>query len=185
MTEEAKEAAESPEQEPAGKGRRGLVMMLGTAALAAAVGAAGTVAVQHVGGEEAPPPEAESAHAADAAAPAAPAAPAPGVPAAQDFQQRLLALDPIVVNVAGGGGGRFLKVKVELETDSVAAKDELGLRLPQVKDAVITVLSSKQLADLADFEGKVLLKEELRNRIDELLTAGKLHAVLITEFVVQ
>ena len=97
----------------------------------------------------------------------------------------MLAFEPIVVNIAGSGSGRFLKVTVAVVTDTVEARDELGMRMPQVKDAMITLISSKRVVDVADFEGKVLLKEDLRDRIDGILLKGSVESVLLTEFVVQ
>ena len=63
--------------------------------------------------------------------------------------------------------------------------EELGVRLPQVRDATILLLSSKRLADISDYEGKTLLKDDLRARINATLETGKIEAVLFTEFVVQ
>jgi len=173
--------AEEVEEAGGGSGGKGggLVGMLLTALLAGLFGAAGTVAVQRSPLGQPPAPE------VPAPAPEAGAAPAAEGETAEDFQQRLLSLEPVVVNIAGSGIGRFLKVRVELEADSVAAREELSLRMPQVKDALITLMSSKRIADVADFEGKVLLKEDLRDRMNELLTKGSVKSVLLTEFVVQ
>ena len=173
----ADEAAEVEEGGGSGGKGGGLVGMLLTALLAGLFGAAGTVAVQKMGVGQ-PPPAAPVA--GEEAAGAVPAGETP-----EDFQARLLSLEPVVANVAGTGLGRFLKVKVEVETDSVATRDELNLRMPQVKDALITLMSSKRIADVSDFEGKVLLKEDLRDRLNELLSQGSVKSVLLTEFVVQ
>jgi len=178
MSDEAAEAEESP-QNTAGKGG-GLVTMLLTAVLAGVFGAVGAVAIQH-----SPLGQAPTAAATAAEPVAEDGTPSEPTETPEDFQARLLSIEPIVVNIAGSGVGRFLKVTVEVETDSVAARDELQIRLPQVKDSIITLMSSKRIADVADFEGKVLLKEDLRDRLNELLTTGSVESVLLTEFVVQ
>jgi flagellar basal body-associated protein FliL len=47
------------------------------------------------------------------------------------------------------------------------------------------LLSSKQLSDITDFEGKALLKEDILERVNDLLETGDVKSVLFTEFVVQ
>jgi len=174
MSDEEKEATE-----PGTGGRGGgWLGILATALLAGLFGAAGTVAVQHSPLGPAPPPAPVVESTASGPPPASTAS-------AEDLQARLISFEPIVVNIAGSGGGRFLKVTVAVVTDSVAAHEELGMRMPQVKDAMITLMSSKRVVDVADFEGKVLLKEDLRDRIDAILTQGSVESVLLTEFVVQ
>lgn len=101
------------------------------------------------------------------------------------FKERLYSLEPFVVNVTGEGYSRYLKVKVELEADTPELKTELDARLSQVRDAVIVLLSSKKLTDITDFEGKALLKQDIYERVNDILETGELNSVLFTEFVVQ
>lgn len=103
----------------------------------------------------------------------------------EGFKQRLYSLDPFVVNVSGDGYSRYLKVKVELEANTPELKIELDARISQVRDAVIVLLSSKKLSDITDFEGKALLKQDIFERVNDILETGELNSVLFTEFVVQ
>lgn len=102
-----------------------------------------------------------------------------------EFQSRLVSLEPFVVNVAGEGYPRFLKLKIELETDSKKTAEELDARRPQVRDTTILLLASKRLPEVTEFEGRALLKDDLRDRINSLLGSGSVSSVLFTEFVVQ
>jgi flagellar FliL protein len=101
------------------------------------------------------------------------------------FQERVYSLEPFVVNVTGDGYSRYLKVKIDLEGESVLVKDEVAAHLPQVRDAIIGLLSSKQLSDITDLEGKTMLKDDIALRVNDLLTQGDVKSVLFTEFVVQ
>ena len=101
------------------------------------------------------------------------------------FGERLLELDPFVVNVGDEGYPRYLKLELAFELDSPESKIALEERVPQVRDMTILLLSSKRLGELSDFEGKALLKEDLRDRIGGLLAAGSVESVMFTEFVVQ
>lgn len=101
------------------------------------------------------------------------------------FNKRVLALDPFVVNVGDEGYPRYLKLTLAFEVDSPESLASLQTRVPQVRDMTILLLSSKRLSELADFEGKALLKEDLRERVGGLLESGSVESVMFTEFVVQ
>ncbi len=49
----------------------------------------------------------------------------------------------------------------------------------------LLLLSSKRLSDVTEFEGRALLKDDLRERINGIVGEGKVASVLFTEFVVQ
>jgi flagellar basal body-associated protein FliL len=69
--------------------------------------------------------------------------------------------------------------------DSLSAREEIEARVSQVRDSTILLLSSKRLSDITDFEGKALLKDDLRERVNALLDQGQVRSVMFTEFVVQ
>lgn len=191
MAEE--ETTESTEEEAAaeGGGKSSLIMMIGAAVAALGVGAgAAYVAIKPDADRLA---ELEAQVAAEGETEAGDAATmeegaeATGDVAAggEAFAERVLALDPFVVNITGHDYARYLKVKIELEAESPTVRTELEERLPQVRDGVIVLLSSRRLSDVTDFEGKVLLKEAIAERINGMLESGAVRQVMFTEFVVQ
>lgn len=101
------------------------------------------------------------------------------------FGERVLSLDAFVVNVSGEAYPRYVKLQVALELDNLEAKAEAESRVAQIRDTTILLLSSKRLGDIDGFEGKALLKDDLRERINGMLTKGKVASVLFTEFVIQ
>ncbi|NNL87168.1 MAG: hypothetical protein HKP27_16005 [Myxococcales bacterium] len=103
----------------------------------------------------------------------------------ENFGERVFALDPFVVNITSEGYPRYLKLKLELELDRLETKEEAEQRLAQVRDTIILLLSSKRLTDISEFEGKALLKDDIRNRINGILQTGQVNSVLFTELVVQ
>jgi flagellar FliL protein len=98
---------------------------------------------------------------------------------------KYLALDPFIVNLVADDYARYLKVRIELEPDKAKTRAEIEGSLPQVRDATIALLSSKQFQDVTSFEGKALLKQDLMERINGMLKKGRVKSVLFTEFVVQ
>ncbi len=169
--EESKDAA------PAGKSP--IVLILLTAIVAAAVGAGVSFAMLQ---RAAPPAEGEGEVTEEAAAAAAEEE---AKAAAEEFKARLLALEPLIVNINGDGYARLLKLRVELECDTAATRQEAEARVPQIRDSLLTLVSSKRLADVTGFEGKTLLKADFQDRVNQVLENGKVDSVLFTEFVVQ
>lgn len=173
------ENAEGGEAQASGGGKS-IVMIVVAALISLGLGAGGAFffASSQVP-PPAPPPVVDEAAAAEAEMAATQKR------ETDDFKERLYGLDPLVVNVTGDGYNRFLKLRVELETSDPMLKDELDARLPQVRDALIVLLSSKQLSDITDFEGKALLKEDILERVNDIVETGSVRSILFTEFVVQ
>lgn len=164
-----------------GGGKGGIAMIIAAALVSLGLGAGGAF---FFASSQAPPPAAPlDAGAAEERA--ALEASASLKRSTEDFKERLYGLEPFVVNVTGDGYNRFLKLRVELEASEPRLKEEIDARLPQVRDALIVLLSSKQLSDITDFEGKALLKEDILERVNDLLETGSVRSILFTEFVVQ
>ncbi|MGD9156976.1 MAG: flagellar basal body-associated FliL family protein [Desulfobacteraceae bacterium] len=97
----------------------------------------------------------------------------------------IYSLDTFIVNLVGGRGKNYLKAKVELELDSEKTTIEIEKRLPQVRDAILTMLSSKSNEDINTLEGKFQLRAEIISTLNQNLTAGKVRNVYFTDFIVQ
>ena len=93
-------------------------------------------------------------------------------------------LDPFVVNLSGNAN-RYLKVVVVLQLSTPELADEVSNRSPQIKDSVITVLSSKSAEEILTVQGKYDLKVDLIRRINANLTIGVVRELFFTQFVVQ
>jgi flagellar FliL protein len=89
------------------------------------------------------------------------------------------------VNLSDPGRPRFLKLVVHLELDSEAVSTELQTLKPKVRDAMLTLLSSKTSAELSTVADKERLRNEMIHRLNAFLTAGKVVEVYFIEFVVQ
>jgi flagellar FliL protein len=96
----------------------------------------------------------------------------------------IMDMDPFIVNLADTEP-RFLKVTIKLELDGAPAKAEVGERIPQVRDAILMLLSSKDAQSLKPTAGKLQLRDEILQRINALLGTGQARNAYFTEFVVQ
>lgn len=98
-------------------------------------------------------------------------------------QAVLVPLEPFVLNLAEQG--RFLKLTMQFEVSDPANQQMVTDHIPQLKDAIIILISSKSVESLASPEGKLQLKDELLLRAN--LTIGKdiFKNLYFTEFVMQ
>lgn len=99
--------------------------------------------------------------------------------------ERLLRLDPFLVNLAGEGEPRYLRVRIALDVEDAASRRLLADHEAQVRDAVIALLSTRDWEDVTRFEGRALLKHDLRERLDGVVSGAGVRDVLFTEFVAQ
>jgi len=96
-----------------------------------------------------------------------------------------LALDPFIANLADEDGKRYLKATVQLEFFDRKVPEEFNARLPQMRDLLLTLFTSKLFAEIRTPEGKGLLRDDIINRVNRALRRDLVKAVYFTEFIVQ
>jgi flagellar FliL protein len=94
-------------------------------------------------------------------------------------------MDPFIANLADEDGHRYLKATLQVEFYDPIAPPEFHRRLPQARDMLLTLLSSKTFADVRSPQGKAVLREEIVNRLNTVLNEDAVKAVYFTEFIVQ
>lgn len=97
----------------------------------------------------------------------------------------LYSFETFIVNLADPGGTRYLKISMQAELDSDKLNEEMEMRKPQIRDIILTVLSSKTYAEVSTAQGKLALKQEIIRRINLALTTGAVKSIYFTEFVSQ
>ncbi len=96
----------------------------------------------------------------------------------------ILSLGEMSINLRGGGGGRLLRIEVQVEGSSDAvAKCEA--RQSQLRDAILTVASDYSWSELEGSAGKMRLHDEFLVRINGILRPERVERVYFTQFVVQ
>jgi flagellar protein FliL len=120
--------------------------------------------------------EANSKSAVDEAKPGATKAGGPGV---------MFDVEPFIVNLADVQETRYLKITVKLELETQEASVELTSRMPQIRDTVLVLLSSKDSASIRTSQGKFQLRDEITQRINSFLSKPSVRTVYFIDFVVQ
>lgn len=102
-----------------------------------------------------------------------------------DPEQQIFLLKEVLVNPAGTNGTRFLLTSIGFEVSSLEAKLELEKKEVQVRDMMNTVLTSKSLAELIDYQKREDIRSEIMQRVGELVKSGALKKVYFSKFIIQ
>lgn len=152
---------------PAGNKKKLLIIIL--AAVLLVVLAAGGAAVLLLGGK----PEGE--HAQDQ------------VEVVEEAVPVYERLETFTVNLADQES--YLQVEISLKLPDVEMQDRLKQRMPEVRDVLLRVLSSKTAEELITPEGKAELAKEIRKEVNGVIGAKKVDQgvkdVLFTSFIIQ
>ena len=154
------------EEKPAGKSGKKLIIIIGgIVVLCVAIGVAVFFYLRSSGGEG----EA-SGEKKEAAVKKTPA---------------IYSLEPFIVNIHDGPNLRYLKVKLEFEITSPEAKEGLDHIQAPMRDAILVLLSSKNLDDITMTDGKNKLRNEAMATVAKVAPPGEISRVYFTDFVVQ
>ncbi len=95
----------------------------------------------------------------------------------------LVPFEPFILNLMEHG--RFLKFSMQLELVSEKYREMVESKVPLIRDAIITLVSSKSVESLSSPEGKMQLKDEIILRANQAVGRDVIVGVYFTEFVMQ
>lgn len=102
-----------------------------------------------------------------------------------DGHAGILALEPFIANLADDSGRRYLKATFQVDFGGTEVPAAMNARLPQTRDLLLTLFTSKTFDDIRTPEGKQQLREEIIARVNQVLDRDLAKAVYFTEFIVQ
>lgn len=97
-------------------------------------------------------------------------------------------LDSFVVNLADPDQGAFLKIGIDLGVSTSLdgrSGDKSTPVLPQIRDVILSVLTTWQSSGLLAADGKAKLKEQILNSLHQKVLAVPVKEIYFTEFLVQ
>lgn len=97
----------------------------------------------------------------------------------------LYKMDPLIVNLADKETLHYLKIKIDLESMEEKPNEEFEKRIPQIRDHILLLLSTKERLELMNAEGKNKLRKEIREKVNNLLKNFKIKDIYFTEFLIQ
>ncbi|MBM4265677.1 MAG: flagellar basal body-associated FliL family protein [Deltaproteobacteria bacterium] len=93
------------------------------------------------------------------------------------------ALEPFVANLADRES-RYLKITLQVEF-AASEPPAFDARMPQVRDVILTLITSKTFADIRTPEGKERMREEVIDRINHVVGQSTVKSIYFTDFIVQ
>lgn len=91
---------------------------------------------------------------------------------------------PFTLNLRGSGGGRVLRMDVQIE-GSAADAESITVRIPQIRDTILVATSDYSWSELEGTDGKTRLRDELLARVNGVVTPTHISRLYFTQFVVQ
>lgn len=92
-------------------------------------------------------------------------------------------LQPFVVNLADPSARRYLKLVLEVEM--TGNPELLEANQAKIRDTLLLLLSSKTSQEVSTLEGKILLRKEIVDRLNQAIGQAKVARVYFTDFVIQ
>jgi flagellar protein FliL len=89
-------------------------------------------------------------------------------------------MDEMIVNLPGRGGEHYLQTKIVLRTADSGTESKIKQFEPVIRDKIITVLSSRQMQELATVEGKTMMAREIALVINSII-APQITAIYVLQ----
>lgn len=98
-------------------------------------------------------------------------------------------LDVFTVNLQPEDGNHYLQVGLTIKTLQTKVGEAIKKQMPEIRNRVLLLLSSKKPSEISTVDGKQKLSEEITHEIKESLDSKSMQdeilGVLFTSFVIQ
>ena len=94
-------------------------------------------------------------------------------------------LSNIIVNPADSDGRRLLMLSLGMETSDAAILESLTQREMVVRDTIIKILGQRTVDQLANIEERTLIKDQLRDAVNGIISEGEINRMYFTQYVLQ
>lgn len=120
---------------------------------------------------------------------AAPKAAAPKAAAPKEKPPVFVTLESFTVNLQPEAGDQYLQVGLVLKVTDSATVDAVKLHMPEIRNRILLLLSSKKASEVSTVAGKQQLSAEIMKEAGQPLGPQKLQqgivSVFFTSFVIQ
>jgi flagellar FliL protein len=100
-----------------------------------------------------------------------------------------MSLETFTVNLQPDPGEKYLQVELTIQVADLAEEELIKLNMPQVRNRILLLLSSKKSSEISTVEGKKVLSDEIISGLNKPFTdagkAQKISSVFFTSFVIQ
>ena len=115
------------------------------------------------------------------------AAPETAVP--QEKPPVFVTLEPFTVNLQPESGDQYLQVGLVLKVAELATVSAIKLQMPDIRNRILLLLSSKKASEISTVAGKQRLSAEIMNEVKQPIGTQQVQqgviSVFFTSFVIQ
>jgi flagellar basal body-associated protein FliL len=103
----------------------------------------------------------------------------------EEGEEALGAIVPFDTFLVNLNGGKYVRVQVQVEFESMDIPSRFYTRMVPIRDGIISLLTQQTAESLEDGKGKDKLKIAIRNLMNEVLRKEDVRKVYFTQFVIQ
>ncbi len=108
-----------------------------------------------------------------------------GTAVAEGEPSNFFKIEGIIVNPAATGGSRFLSATIGFECDSEESCGAFKSMEIKIRDALIAILSSKTVSELADYQSREALRRQILKAANQICQPARAEAIYFVDFVLQ
>lgn len=97
----------------------------------------------------------------------------------------LVSVPQFLVNLSDPLGRRFIKMTISIEAPNPQIAAKVEKQMFQIRDKIILLLSSKTYGDLAALDSKIFLKNEIVERINQVIAPDTIRQIYISDMIIQ
>ena len=94
-------------------------------------------------------------------------------------------LEAFIVNLLEPGAERYLKVTVSVELESEEDVERIEIRKAQIRNEILLLLSNLSFSETQGEEKKLIIQQNILQRVNRVLPKGGIKRVYFTDFVIQ
>jgi flagellar FliL protein len=94
-------------------------------------------------------------------------------------------LDEFMMNLADPGDDHYIKTTIALGLKQGVTGDEFKDKIAASRDAIVLVLSSEKLEDVSTLQGKIALKQQIKDAVNQAIGENDVAAVYYEDFATQ
>ncbi len=94
-------------------------------------------------------------------------------------------IEGIIVNPAATGGSRFLTTTIGFEFEDNSSIGTFKSKEIKIRDALIQILSSKTISELADAQSREMIRRQILKTINQICQPAQAEAVYFVDYVLQ
>lgn len=103
----------------------------------------------------------------------------------KEFGKFIYNIEDVIINPANTDGKRLLLTSLGFDVSTEQDHQELKAKDVLVKDAIISIMGSKELAQLGSLSYRDTLKTEITNRLARIIPKVKVNTIYFSKFILQ